>query len=128
MAVICIAVAAQTDEPQLATVDMPKYPPLAHQARIEGVVKLTFILPANSPVPTNIEVVSGHPVLRAAAVDNLKTWRFENHFAVERKYETTFSYRLSGVEVAAPTRERITFDSFHKIVVLADPVLARTMY
>jgi hypothetical protein len=42
--------AAQT-EPALVTVNMPKYPPLARQARIEGVVKLTFTLSANAGEP-----------------------------------------------------------------------------
>ena len=128
VATICIAVAAQTDEPRLITVNMPKYPPLAHQARVQGVVKLTFTLSANSEEPTNIEVVSGHPMLKLAAMDNLKTWRFENHYAVERKYETTFSYRLSGLEVPAPARERITFDSFHEVVIQTDPLQPVIMY
>ena len=128
LATICVTVAAQTYEPQLITVNMPKYPPLAHQARIEGVVQLTFTLSANSGEPTNIEVVSGHPMLKAAAVDNLKTWRFENRYAAERKYEATFNFRLSNIESLPPTRERITFDSFHEVVVLTDPVQPTTMY
>jgi TonB family protein len=126
VASICITVAAQSDEPLLIAVNLPKYPPLARQARVQGVVKLTFTLSANSAEPTNIEVVSGHPMLKAAAMDNLKTWSFENHYAIQRRYETTFSYRLSAVDVPAPTRERITFDSFHEVVVLTDPV--QTMY
>jgi TonB family protein len=126
VAIICVAMVAQTDEPQLITVNLPKYPALARQARVQGVVMLTFNLSANAAEPTNIEVVSGHPMLKAAAIENLKTWRFENHYAVGRKYETTFSYRLSTVEVPRPTRERITFDSFREVVVLTDPL--QTMY
>jgi TonB family protein len=120
--------AAQTHEPLLIAVNMPKYPPLAHQARIEGVVKLTFTLPANTGEPTNIEVVSGHLMLKSAAMDNLKTWKFENHYAVERKYETTFRYRLSGVEVPAPTREKVTFDSFHEVDIVTDLVQPTIQY
>ena len=128
VAAVCIGMAAQTDEPLLVSVHLPKYPPLAHQARIEGIVKLTFTLSANAGEPTNIEVVSGHPMLKGAAMDNVKTWRFENHYAVERKYETTFRYRLSGLEVAASTRDTVTFDSFHQVEVVTDLVQGSIQY
>jgi len=118
-AAVCIAMAAQS-EPSLTAVSMPKYPPLACQARIEGVVKLTFTLSANASEPTNIDVVSGHPMLKGAAIDNLKTWKFENPYAVERKYETTFTYRLSGVEVPLQTSATVTFRSFHQVDVVTD--------
>ena len=88
---MCVAMVAQ-DEPTLVTINMPNYPPLARQARIEGVVKLTFILPANAEGPTKVEVVSGHQMLKDAALDNVKTWKFENPYAVERK--TTFSLTI----------------------------------
>jgi TonB family protein len=113
--VFCIAIAART-EPTLVTVNMPKYPPLARQARIEGVVKLTFTLSGNAGEPTNIEVVSGHPMLKGAAIDNVRTWKFENLYAVERKYETTFRYRLSE----HPTSATVTFESFHEVDLVAD--------
>jgi TonB family protein len=128
VAAVCIGMAAQTDEPLLITVQLPKYPPLAHQARIEGVVKLTFTLSANAGEPTNVEVVSGHPMLTGAAMDNVKTWRFENHYAVERKYATTFRYGLSGIEVPAPTRDKVTFDSFHQVEVVTDLVQGSIQY
>jgi len=128
VAAVCISMAAQTNEPLLITVNMPKYPPLAHQARIEGVVKLTFTLSANAGEPTNVEVVSGHPMLKAAAMDNVRSWRFENHNAVERKYETAFRYRLSGVEVPASTRDKVTFDSFHEVDLVTDLVPGTIQY
>jgi TonB family protein len=119
VAVFGITMAAQT-EPTLVTVNMPKYPPLARQARVEGVVKLTFTLSTNSTEPTNIEVVSGHPMLKWAAIDNVKTWKFENPYAVDRKYETTFRYRLSGVEVPLPKSAIVTFESLHQVDLVTD--------
>jgi TonB-like protein len=124
---VCIAMAAQT-EPTLTAVNIPKYPPLACQARIEGIVKLTFTLLANAAEPTNVEVVSGHPMLKGAAMDNLKTWKFENSNAVERKYETTFRYRLSGVEVPLPTSATVTFKSFHQVEIVTDTVKGTIQY
>src|SRR6266849_9281805 len=35
---ICLSLAAQTDEPELVSGNIPKYPPLARQARIEGIL------------------------------------------------------------------------------------------
>jgi len=119
VAIFCITMAAQT-EPALVTVNMPKYPPLACQARVAGVVKLTFTLLANGTQPTKIEVVSGHPMLQWAAIDNVKTWKFANPYAVDRKYETTFQYRLSGVEVPLPKSATITFESFHQVDLVTD--------
>ena len=101
---------------------------LARQARIEGVVKLTFTLSANSKEPTNIEVVSGHPMLKGAAIDNVKTWKFENPYAVERKYETTFRYRLSSIEVPLPRSATVTFESFHQVDLVADVAQATVNY
>jgi TonB family protein len=110
----CLTMAAQT-EPALVTLNMPKYPLLARYARIEGIVKLTFVLLANAGEPTNIDVVSGHPMLKKAAIDNIKTWKFENLYAVERKYETTFRYQLSDHPTSA-----VTFESFHEVDLVAD--------
>jgi TonB family protein len=116
---VSITMAAQT-EPALLSANIPKYPPLACQARVEGEVKLNFTLPPNGVQPVSVEVVSGHPMLKSAAAENLKTWRFENPYAVERKYETTIKYRLSGAEVAGERKVTVTFESFHKVEVVTD--------
>jgi TonB family protein len=112
----CLSLAAQTDEPELISANIPRYSPLARQARVEGIVKVTFTLPANAGEPANVEATSGHPVLKAAAVENVKTWHFRNPYAAERKYETTFRYRL----VTGP--QKVTFESFHDVeVVIPEP-------
>jgi TonB family protein len=78
VAFVCITMAAQTDEPQLLSANIPFYPPLARQARVYGVVKVTFTLPANAAEPVNVEAGAGHPLLKSAAVENVKTWHFRN--------------------------------------------------
>jgi TonB family protein len=108
---VCLSLGAQTDEPELMSANIPKYPALARQARIEGTVKVSFTLPANGGEPANVEAVSGHPVLKGAAVENVKTWHFRNPYAVERKYETTLRYRL-----AEP--RRVTFESFQSVEIV----------
>jgi len=121
---------AQT-EPVLTSANVPKYPALACQARVEGTVKLSFTLPANSTEPAKVEVVSGHPMLKGEATENVKTWRFDNPYAVERKYETTFNYHLSGVEILGTRKLTVTFvDSFRHVEVLTDvaPVTTNNAY
>ena len=105
---VSLSLGAQTDEPELISANIPTYPALARQARIEGAVKLTFTLPASGGEPADVEVVSGHPVLASAAVENVKTWHFRNPYAVERKYETTFRYRLAE-------SRKVTFESFQSV-------------
>src|SRR5262249_60381983 len=98
LAALSLAAAGQSD-PVLVSANIPMYPAIACTARVEGAVKVTFTLAASSKEPTQVEVVSGPPLLKAAAVENVKTWRFINPFAVDRKYETTFTFRLSGREL-----------------------------
>ncbi|MGD0761247.1 MAG: energy transducer TonB [Candidatus Sulfotelmatobacter sp.] len=107
-AAISITMAAQS-EPLLVSANIPRHPALACQARIGGVVKLTFALGANGAEPTDVEAVSGPMLLKAAAVENvktMKTWRFGTHYA-DGKYETTFDYQLS---MSGP--QKVTFESF----------------
>jgi hypothetical protein len=68
-AVLCFAAAisvtmAAQDEPVLVSANIPSKPQLACQARIDGFVKLRFTLAANAAEPTNVEVVSGHAMLK----------------------------------------------------------------
>jgi TonB family protein len=111
VAAISITMAAQS-EPTMISANIPKHPPLACQARIDGFVKLRFTLAANAADPTNVEVVSGHAMLQGAAVENVNTWRFQNPYSVGRKYETTFEYRLPS---SGP--QKVTFESFHRVEV-----------
>lgn len=54
------------------------YPELARQARIAGTVTLSFIVDA-AGTPTSIEVITGHPILSAAAKANLSSWLFPSN-------------------------------------------------
>jgi protein TonB len=56
----------------LQSVD-PVYPPLARQARIQGVVRFNVTIGKDGHV-SNITLVSGHPLLVAAAKEALQQW------------------------------------------------------
>ncbi len=52
---------------------MPVYPPLAKQARISGTVKLVGVINREGRI-ISLQVISGHPLLVAAAVDAVRQW------------------------------------------------------
>ena len=54
----------------------PVYPPLAMMARIQGTVVLQAIIGKDGTVQ-DLKVVSGHPLLVRAAIDAVRTWRYQ---------------------------------------------------
>ncbi len=54
---------------------VPDYPYIARQARVQGVVRLTAVIDEEGKI-TNVQVVSGHPMLVPAAVNAVKKWRY----------------------------------------------------
>ena len=124
MALCCPSLAQQVPEPILHSAQMPKYPPVALGARIEGEVKVSFILDNKGEV-TSVEVLSGHPMLREATAAIVKSWKFDlpkNLFRTEWKYDTSFLYHLSGRELQSNEIAKLTVvvDSFHRIEVMSD--------
>ncbi len=54
----------------------PSYPALATEARVQGVVVLEVTVDAQGNVES-VKVLSGHPLLREAAVQAVKQWRYK---------------------------------------------------
>lgn len=54
----------------------PVYPAAARQGRIEGVVRLHVIIAKDGTI-TQMEVVSGHPLLQQAALDAVRQWVYQ---------------------------------------------------
>ncbi len=54
---------------------VPNYPEIARVARVQGVVHLTAVIDEDGRI-TDVEVVSGHPLLVGAAVSAVKKWRY----------------------------------------------------
>ena len=53
----------------------PAYPPLARQARIEGVVKLEAVIAEDGAID-QLQTLSGHPLLVPAALQAVRQWRY----------------------------------------------------
>ncbi len=53
----------------------PTYPPIARQARIQGVVRLEAIIAKDGSIQ-NLRVIQGHPLLVQSALQAVKQWRY----------------------------------------------------
>jgi protein TonB len=54
----------------------PAYPPLAKQARIQGVVKLNAVIGKDGAIQ-DLKAVSGHPLLVPAALEAVRQWLYK---------------------------------------------------
>ena len=54
----------------------PLYPPLARQTRVQGTVVLHVTIGTDGTIK-ELQVVSGHPLLIQAAIDDVKKWRYK---------------------------------------------------
>jgi TonB family protein len=73
----------------------PDYPPLARQARIQGVVILKALIGKTGDVE-NLELVSGHPMLAPAAIRAVKQWKYK-------------PFLMNGEPVAVETKVQVNF-------------------
>jgi TonB family protein len=82
-----------TNAPMPKAAVAPKYPPLAAVARVSGTVTVRVTIDDSGKV-TNADVVSGHDLLRQAAADAAKKWRFESAPTQTRTTEVKFKFSL----------------------------------
>ena len=77
----------------------PTYPPLARQARIQGVVILQALISKNGDIE-NLQLISGHPMLAPAAIEAVKQWKYKpyllNGEPVEVETQVQVNFTLSG--------------------------------
>lgn len=86
VAVLCLAqdaapakrikVGGQVQQALAVARPAPIYPPMAKQARIQGVVRLEATISPEGRV-TNLKVISGHPLLVQAALDAVRQWAYK---------------------------------------------------
>jgi periplasmic protein TonB len=77
----------------------PVYPPLARQARIQGVVLLQAQISKTGDIE-NLQLISGHPMLAPAAIEAVKQWKYKpyllNGEPVEVDTQVQVNFTLSG--------------------------------
>jgi protein TonB len=73
--VVQVPVGGKVQEAKLTHKSMPIYPQIARTARVSGVVRLSAIIGTEGAI-RELKIVSGHPLLVAAAVDAVRQWRY----------------------------------------------------
>jgi len=71
-----IRVGGNVQQAKLVRQPKPAYPPLAKQARIQGVVHLQAIISKDGTIQ-KLEVIGGHPLLVPAALEAVKQWVYQ---------------------------------------------------
>jgi protein TonB len=74
---------------------MPQYPAIAKAARIQGTVVLQATISKDGTI-TNLHVIGGPPMLQAAALEAVRTWRYK-------------PYLLNGEPVEVETQVNVVF-------------------
>ncbi|MGB2679109.1 MAG: energy transducer TonB [Candidatus Acidiferrum sp.] len=92
LAAVPCAITQESPEvlPKVVQHAVPIYPPLARQTRIQGEVRVKITTDGESV--RDAEAETGHPLLRTAAVDNARTWKFVTHSPAT--FHVTFRYKL----------------------------------
>jgi len=80
---------------QVDTKVAPAYPPLARQARIQGMVVLKVQISKTGDVE-NIQLFSGHPMLAPSAIEAVKQWKYK-------------PYLLNGEPIEVETNVTVNF-------------------
>ena len=75
------------------------YPPMARQARVAGVVRIQATIGKDGKVK-KVEVLSGPPLLKQAAIDAVQKWVYSpsllNGVAVESNTDIDVSFNLGA--------------------------------
>jgi TonB family protein len=64
-------------QPQLVTKEIPKYPPIARAACIQGAIAVLVNVDSTGKV-TAIDILYGHPLLRRSAEGAARAWTFDS--------------------------------------------------
>src|SRR6267142_3707653 len=98
--------AATQESVVLTKLFQPVYPPLAKQTRVTGDVELTLEVRANGSLES-VGVLSGHPLLKQAALDSARRSQFEckNCGDGVRTFQMLYSFQLGPTRYCTATSE-----------------------
>ena len=86
-------------KPEIIKKVLPKYPPIAQRAGIEGMVVVDFIVDEKG-LPTAIKILKGHPMLDEAAIEAVEQYRFspgmQRDKPVKVKWRVPIRFRLKN--------------------------------
>jgi TonB family protein len=110
---------ASRPELRLTYVEPVKYPPLARQTRISGTVILKVVVASDGNV-SQVDIVSGHPLLSENTRLTISKWRFEPHSGAERSFELKCDFTLPA---ETPVRSFFVQGPLHVVVAADTPII-----
>lgn len=78
--------------PNVYAAAVPIYPPVAHMANVQGLVRVKVTTDGHGVVSTSIENQDANPVLARAAQENAQTWKFSAGDPLT--FTVTYRYKL----------------------------------
>jgi TonB family protein len=125
-----LAFAGDPPPPVIRSMEVPIYPQLAIQARVQGSVTLDVVVGVGGDVE-EAKATSGHQLLTAISAENVKTWRFApSPDGKPVKLTITFDYRIEGKEIQvdnfAKVRSVVRFGLPSNLEIIVPP--ARYVY
>jgi TonB family protein len=82
----------------------PVYPPLARQARIQGIVVLKAIISKSGDVES-LQLVSGHPILAPSAIEAVKQWKYKPFLVDGEPVEVETTVQVNFTLAGAPAQQ-----------------------
>jgi TonB family protein len=111
----------QTWDTYITSLQMPCYPPLARQARLQGTARIKLVVAGDGSI-ASAEAVEGNPLLTKAAIDNVRTWKFgtaEGQNLLEPPV-VVFDYKLENGSSWHRCATHVMFDSWSKVTVVSN--------
>ncbi len=89
-------------------VALPKYPPLAKLARIDGDVELELQVDEQTGLITGVVATRGHPLLTRAAIDAARGWQFQlvQHPDAVKKCDVVLRFEMKCNQSREPLANR----------------------
>ena len=105
---ICLAIAFGVNRLDASGAEImaavaPLYPPVAASSRISGTVIVRSTVDA-SGVVTRVAVLEGHQLLKRAAEEAAKQWKFNSSPEADRSYNMKFTFVLLPEDAPEPSR------------------------
>jgi len=108
----------------------PTYPPIARQTQIESDVKLALKLSAKGEV-LEASVLSGHPMLKEAALSNARLWRFaclDCAWSEPFTHLIVYSFRIDKSGTVYGDSWHVKYEFPDRVTLFQTPVLLETNF
>lgn len=120
LSAMAFAWASNAAFPKPVSSALPMYPEEARAARVAGNVKLSFVLNRKGEV-VDTTIVSGNPLLRDAALNAVRSWRFRpDALRPDVRFETEFVYVLNVQPKEGEPSLKVSMTDFRRVEVVSE--------